>query len=154
MEVYGPLTKVVLRPDHQGAIIEFRDVASTGRAALGVDGYEITPGRKLGVGSVGEMLHQKAEKKSDRIGGSTIQKEKDGGINLLQVNPSIRRPTQTGARRGGKGGLGMKKGGVIRNRARDSRQEDDKQDELTEDSTKQNGKLRNNSDFKAMFLKE
>lgn len=123
MEPYGTLTKIVLRPDHQGAIVEFAHTKDAGRAALGVEGKEIAPGRSIVVGSVRELLNQPAERKEldrpvtgrraadvkttfkSRGGGST------GAAKIHQPGP-IKRPAQPGARRGGRGGLGIKRGGV------------------------------------------
>lgn len=105
-EPFGPLVKVVLRPDHQGAILEFREVADAGKAALGIDGYEITPGRLLGVGTVKEMLNQKAEKRNDKLGSNAGKKETS---TMLQGGMAIRRPGQSGGKRGG---LGVKRGGT------------------------------------------
>jgi squamous cell carcinoma antigen recognized by T-cells 3 len=109
-EPYGALVKVVLRPDHQGAILEYQDIASAGKAALGLEGHEIVPGRKLGVGDVREMRRQKAEFKNDRIGTGRSKKFEEGSKALQGAAP-IRRPAQPSSRRGGKGGLGMLKRG-------------------------------------------
>lgn len=138
---YGAIVKVVLRPDHQGAIIEYRDIASAGKAALGIDGHEIAPGRKLGVGSVKEMLQQPEEKKTDRLYANGSNKKESTAITLQSGTP-IRRPTQPTPRRGGKLGLGTKreggsqlaKGGEINGRT----------DE----------KAKSNDDFRAIFLKK
>lgn len=105
-EPYGALVKVVLRPDHQGAILEYQTISSAGKAALGLEGHEIVPGRKLGVGDVRVMLRQKAEFKIDRIGTGGPRKVEEGS-KVLQAAVPIRRPTQPSSRRGGKGGLGM-----------------------------------------------
>lgn len=98
---YGALIKVVLRPDHQGAMVEYADVHAAGKASLGLEGQEIAPGRLLRVGTVPEMLKQSAEKKTNNP-----PKEKSSG--LLAPSGPIRRPQQPG--RGGKrGGLGVKR---------------------------------------------
>src|SRR5262245_41310103 len=44
---YGPIVKIVLRPDHQGAIVEFLDVNDAGKASLELEGREIIPGRPI-----------------------------------------------------------------------------------------------------------
>ena len=129
-EPYGALVKVVLRPDHQGAIIEYKDVASAGKATLGLTGLEIIPGRHLRVGTVKEMLQQPAEKK-DRSGGNPKI--------ALQSSVPIRRPTQPGTR--GRGGLGFKKTPRVA------------KDADAEDATKQEGQAKSNADFKALFVK-
>lgn len=137
MEPYGPLVKIVLRPDHQGAIVEYADVKDAGKASLGVEGIEIVPGRRVTVGSVKDLFEQKAEIKTDKIkpvgagtggagkkkGGSGADagaKSSGGGgaggtsnaaLAMRQAGP-IKRPTQPGPRRGGRGGLGLKNAGV------------------------------------------
>lgn len=101
VEPYGKLIKIILRPDHQGAIVEFADVNDAGKASLELEGQEIAPDRKIHVGTVPEMLRQPAEKKGDRIA-----KQK---VTLLQPSGPIKRPVQPGARGGRRGGLGMKR---------------------------------------------
>ncbi|SLM33951.1 RNA recognition motif domain [Lasallia pustulata] len=162
VEPYGPLVKVVLRPDHQGAIIEFKDVMDAGKAALGLDGLEIASGRKIGVGSVREMLKQKAEWKTDRI-GVTSKKDKSGNAMTMPPTAPVRRPNQLGARRGGRGGLGFKRGGVGLSGSRgtqdgpgavvmDGRISGDVND--AGNAGGQETKAKSNADFKAMFLKQ
>ena len=163
-EPYGPLVKVVLRPDHQGAIVEFKDVKDAGKAGLGLEGLEIASGRKIGVGSVSEMLAQKAEWRTDRI-GVTSKKEKDkiGNAATLPPTAPVRRPNQPGARRGGRGGLGFKRGGVGLSGSRgtqdgagaaagNGRISGDGDD--VGNAGGQEAKAKSNADFKAMFLKQ
>ncbi|GJP92434.1 pre-mRNA splicing factor [Aspergillus niger] len=112
VEPYGKLIKIVLRPDHQGAIVEFADVHEAGKASLELEGQEITPGRKLHVGTVPEMLKQTAEKKSSNgpsQGTSGSSKAKDKPSGLFPVAKPIKRPPQPGARGGKRGGLGVKR---------------------------------------------
>jgi RNA recognition motif-containing protein len=99
----GPLVKVSLRPDHQGAIIEYVDERDAGKAQLHLDGYEIVPGRTLRVGPVGEMLKEKAEIRNSRIVTSKA----------LQSAAPIKRPAQQSGRGGGR--LGQKRGGFKAN---------------------------------------
>lgn len=161
VEPYGPLVKVVLRPDHQGAIVEFKAVQDAGKAALGLEGLEIASGRKIGVGSVNEMLKQKAEWRTDRI---SVAPKKDKSGNALTLPPTapVRRPNQPGARRGGKGGLGVKGGGVGLSGSRgtqdgagaaagDGRISSGANDD--ESAGGQEAKAKSNADFRAMFLK-
>jgi hypothetical protein len=103
-EPYGPLIKIVLRPDHQGAIVEFADVNHAGKASLGLEGQEIAPGRKLHVGTVAEMLKQSAEKKLGPAATKTKEK-----ATFLQPTGPIKRPVQPGQRGGRRGGLGVKR---------------------------------------------
>ncbi|KAA8647151.1 hypothetical protein EYZ11_009564 [Aspergillus tanneri] len=111
VEPYGKLVKVILRPDHQGAIVEFADVQHAGKASLELESQEIAPGRRLHVGTVTEMLRQSAEKKSNNAASAAKRKApKSGG--LLQSSGPIKRPPQPGARGGKRGGLGVKRGNV------------------------------------------
>ncbi|GFF59201.1 hypothetical protein IFM61392_00629 [Aspergillus lentulus] len=105
VEPYGPLIKIVLRPDHQGAIVEFADVNHAGKASLELEGQEIAPGRKLHVGTVSQLLKQSAEKKG---GPGQATKSKDKATFLQPAGP-IKRPVQPGQRGGRRGGLGVKR---------------------------------------------
>ena len=156
-ENYGALVKIQLRPDHQGAIIEYIDAASAGKAGLALDGYEIEPNRNLRVGTVPEMLREKAELKVDRLGYS---KKKEDPASLRSAMPT-RRPAQPGARRGGRGGLGVKRGGVALSGARATDDEAGRSSAMNgtaEDPDGEGkeaaGKAKSNADFKAMFLKK
>lgn len=144
-ETYGTLKKIVLMPEHQGAIVEFATVSDMGKASLGLDGHEIAPGRKMRVGSVAEMKRMRAEEKVDRLGaGGPAGKKKDdskktSGPALMQQAPKISRPGQQGGRRGGKGGLGVKRsGGPAATKDVDMGGEA--------------SSAKSNADFKAMFL--
>jgi RNA recognition motif-containing protein len=96
----GPLVKVTLRPDHQGAIIEYVNERDAGKAQLQLNGYEITPGRRLRTGPVIEMFKEKAEVRSSRIVTGKA----------LQAAAPIRRPAQPSGRRGGH--LGQRRGSL------------------------------------------
>ncbi|KAL8947071.1 MAG: hypothetical protein Q9222_006610 [Ikaeria aurantiellina] len=143
-EPYGPMVKVVLRPDHQGAILEFKNVGDAGKAALGLDGYEITPGRSLATGSVSDMFQQNAEIKNARLASTSIKKPE--ASSMLQGSTMVRRPAQLGAKRGGRGGLALTaKGpgkGIEKKADTDPNKNADARD----------GGQRSNADFKAMFL--
>ena len=108
-EKHGKLVKLSLRPDHRGAIVEYVDSHDAAKASLGLEGYEVDPGRKLHVGTVPELLKQRAEKTSDKI---MIGKAKENGTKPVtngSLQPaSVRRPGQP--IRGGRGGLGQKRG--------------------------------------------
>ena len=101
-EPFGSIVKLVLRPDHQGATIEYADAMSAGRAALALENYEIAPGRRLRTGSVKDLYREEDEIKTDRI--QVGQGKKQPG-NYIRPTAPVRRP---GA--GGRGGLGTKRG--------------------------------------------
>lgn len=111
VERFGKIIKIILRPDHRGAIIEFADVNDAGRAALELEGHEISPGRHIRVGSVNDMMKQKAERRVDRI---QIGKQKDKSTVMFQPSGPIKRPARPlGRGTGRRGGLGVKRGGGI-----------------------------------------
>lgn len=109
-EPYGTLVKVILRPDHQGAIVEYLHASDAGKASLGLEGFEISPGRGIHVGTVPEMLKQAADVKVDKI---QVGKQKRVGVSATAstFHPSgpIARPAPPGRR----GGLGMKRRGGL-----------------------------------------
>ena len=146
-EPYGELVRVSLRLDHQGVILEYKDVASVGKASLGLEGHEIAPERYIRVGNVYEMKQQKGEHRSDKIAVGAGKKE----ATKLQGPGPIRRPNQPGARRGGKGGLGVKRGGVGLSGDRATNDGDGDREGKGEGAEK-DGKVKSNADFKAMFL--
>jgi RNA recognition motif-containing protein len=101
-EPFGSIVKLVLRPDHQGAIVEYADTMSAGRAALGLENYEITPGRRLRTGGTKDLFREKGEVKIDRV---QIGPGKKPPGSYIKPSAPVRRP---GA--GGRGGLGTKRG--------------------------------------------
>jgi len=123
MEPYGPLKKIVLRPDRGGATVEFEKAADMKKAGFAVDGHEITRGNFVRVGDWGDLMRRKygggggggGEAKPIHV-ASRGEGEKHGKENgmgadkkeagLLHV-PSVRRPGQGGSKRGGRGGLGF-----------------------------------------------
>ena len=155
-EPYGPLVKILLRPDHQGAIIEFRNANDAGKAALGLTGHEIVPGRALRVGSVEELKKEKGEYRNDKIIVGKQSRLAGSSKKGLGFQPTtISRPTQPGARRGGRGGLGLKRGGVGLGgpRASNGVKEPGSNGDRTE-AADGASKERSNADFREIFLKE
>lgn len=104
VEPFGRLVRISLRPDHQGAVVEFVDVHDAGKAMMALEGKEIAPGRPLHLGTVPEMKQQRAEWRSDRV---TSMKREDNSKKKVSLQPTapIKRPQQPGR----KGGLGMKR---------------------------------------------
>lgn len=143
-EPYGKLIKVTLRPDHQGAIVEFADVNDAGRASLELAGQEIAPNRSIRVGTVPEMLKQRAERK----GGAMAPQQKTA--TSLQPTGPIRRPQQPGAR-GRRGGLGMKRGSVP---STGSRRESVDGDLEGVQEGRGSGKTKSNADFRTMMQRQ
>lgn len=143
-EPYGSLVKIVLRPDHQGAIVEYTDAYNAGKASLGLEGYEITPRRHLHVGTVPEMLREKAERKTDKIQIGKSRTENPGSTQAsLQPSGPIRRPGQQAGRRGG---LGQKRGlGFVASNDRAQKEE-------STNASSQGGK--SNDDFRELLNKK
>ncbi|OQE37295.1 hypothetical protein PENCOP_c010G05778 [Penicillium coprophilum] len=104
VEPYGRLVAINLRPEHQGAIVEYVDIQDAGKASLALEGKEITAGRPLHIGTVREMMNSQPEVKKDR--GPSVKHEAKTKKMTLQPTGPIRRPQQPGGR---KGGLGMKR---------------------------------------------
>lgn len=161
----GEISKLVLRPTHGGAVVEFADVSTAGRATLSIDGIEIEPGRKLRVGSVAELFKEKSETRVDRIDSKPSERGKGGSGRggsgkgpgkgpgksssnaLMPPPPTIRRPPVLGGR--GKRGVAIP--GAIK--------KGDKQPagKSGGEAAKANGATalpaaKSNADFKAMFL--
>ncbi|KAG8529580.1 uncharacterized protein KY384_006217 [Bacidia gigantensis] len=155
-EPHGKLIRLILRPDHQGAIIEYAEQASVGKASLALEGWEIHPGRKLKVGTLGDLKEQKAEKKYDKI--PTGPKKNV----TLPISSQVRRPGIGAGRRGGKGGLGLKKSGVgldgDRAKSNGQKVEEERGNDEEEggdgqgDRRKEQVKPKSNADFKALLL--
>ncbi|KAF2840240.1 hypothetical protein M501DRAFT_1002554 [Patellaria atrata CBS 101060] len=108
VEPYGPLVKVILRPDHQGALVEFQNVNDMGKACLGIEGIEIAPGRMIRVGTAEEMMKLQPERKWDKFSKRPKPEKQAKSLG----SGIVERPAQPGARRGGRGGLGFRSGGV------------------------------------------
>ncbi|CZR60543.1 related to pre-mRNA splicing factor [Phialocephala subalpina] len=146
-EPYGEIVKLSLRLDHQGAIVEYSDAAAAGKAALGLAGYEIVPGRMLRTGGLRDLFAEKEEVKTDKIqiGGGGKKPAAAAGSGFMQPAPPIRRPG-TGSR----GGLGQKRGLGF------SKASAPAPLSAGEGVNGQNGeekKPKSNADFKAMFVR-
>jgi hypothetical protein len=149
-EPFGPLVKIILRPDHRGAIVEFSDVNDAGKASLGLEGHEISPGRRIHVGSVNEMLRHSAEHKVDRqpAGRATTKTTPS----VLQPGGPIKRPTQPGARGSGRrGGLGLKRGGGVAAVQRREQHHDHQATEASGSDSQAQPAKKSNDDFRAMI---
>lgn len=145
VEKHGEIVKLVLRPDHQGATVEFVDVATMGRAMMHLDGLEIAPGRKLRTGTVKDLMKQKAEQRDDKVvPGAKPSGGKTGTVPLMVPPSTIRRPALGAGSRGGKGprrGLGF----APARKGTEPAKADGGDDAETP-------KPKSNADFKALFL--
>lgn len=94
-EDIGPVRKVILKTNHQGALIEFENIPDAGRAMIELDDYEIDPGRRIRVTSEKEMFQQKPEHKIEQF------VQRSSRPKPAPANASVRRPAQPGVRKGG-----------------------------------------------------
>ncbi|KAG0652004.1 putative RNA-binding [Hyphodiscus hymeniophilus] len=144
VEPFGSIVKVVLRPDHQGAIIEYVDIASAGRAALALENHEIVPGRNLRTGGMKDLFKEKDEIKTNRI---QVGQGKKASALFIKPSAPVRRPGAVG-----RGGLGQRRGfGYSAPKTADS--------STPSAGAGVNGKAKeepvrpkSNADFKAMFV--
>lgn len=149
-EPYGDLVHVALRLNHQGAIVEYKDQASVGRASLALEGHEIAPGRALRIGTFEDLKAMRTELRDDKIGTGPKKI-----VGPLPPPTRVRRPGVGAGRRGGKGGLGTKKGdvGLSGERATDAAAPDLQEADGEGEKGKTKSKPKSNADFKAMMLK-
>ncbi|TWU71681.1 Splicing factor [Metarhizium rileyi] len=124
VEPLGAIVKLVHQPGHGGAIIEFADAATAGKAALQLDSMEYE-GHRLRTGPPDELRQNKPV-------GTTLQPSRPRG--LMAPPQAIRRPV---GRSGSKRGLGF----ATRPPAAAATNSADKA-----------GGPKSNADFKAMFL--
>jgi RNA recognition motif-containing protein len=141
VEPYGRLVAINLRPEHQGAIVEYVDIHDAGKAALALEGKEIIAGRPLHIGTVREMMNSQAESKKDRA----VKPEGKTKKPNLQPTGPVRRPQQPGARRGG---LGMKRQIVPAQKQSAANPASDKMDTAPDGESKPK---KSNDDFRAML---
>lgn len=173
---HGPLTKITLRPDHGGAILEFADAAAAGKAQLSLDGMEVE-GRKLKTGSVGALFQEKSETRIDRIDTKSATNSASGAApknknttkstaaaSALMPPPStlIRRPALGGKIPGAKRGLGFS--GAINKASKVAAEDEARKGGEAEDAPKTNGDeptpknvgtggpMKSNADFRALLL--
>lgn len=134
-EKIGPVRKVVLKTNHQGALIEFQAVPDAGRGMIELDGYEISPGRHIRVTTERELFQQKPERKQE-----PFVKRPAPIRSAPSTNGPIKRPPQPGVRKGGH--LGQ----------RSLLHSDGKRVSTTEEQT--NGGKKTNDDFRQLINKE
>ncbi|KAI1336537.1 hypothetical protein F5Y15DRAFT_201952 [Xylariaceae sp. FL0016] len=146
-EKHGTISKLVLRPDHQGAIIEFSDATAAGRAALALEGFEIVPDRMLQIGSAKDMFQRKAQKSQDNARPNNKHVVSGNGKTQPGWMPppaAIKRPLL--GRGGPRRGLGLVASTKEPEKTNDTRMG---ANGAAEDSRAQ---PKSNADFKAMFL--
>lgn len=105
-EKIGPVRKVLLKTNHQGALIEFENVPDAGRAMLELEDFEIDPGRHIRVTTEKEMLQQKPEVKTEQFSKRPVTASAP-----TSMGP-VKRPVQPGVRKKG-GHLGIRSGALL-----------------------------------------
>ena len=108
MEAYGPIVKIQLRRQDNGAIVEFADVKAAFNVRQGVECKSL--GEGVRTGDVGELL-SKVKKRQEGAGGAAVTAPVTASAGLGPMRPAgVSRP---GQQRGGRrGGLGFKRGGT------------------------------------------
>ncbi|RMD44863.1 hypothetical protein DV735_g314, partial [Chaetothyriales sp. CBS 134920] len=133
---FGTVVRVMLRTNHQGALVEFDNAADAGKASLGLDGFEIDPGRKIWVTTEKEMKAQQPEKRTDKIGAKVMSKP-------------IKRPQQPGAGRKG-GHLGQRSAALFQAQKAGNGEESKKKNQNND----QGGVAKkSNDDFRALVTR-
>jgi RNA recognition motif-containing protein len=126
MEKHGPLVKIQMRRQDQGAIVEFANVQDAFNVRQGVDCSAL--GAEVRTGDVADLL-AKVKKRQGEQGPAAA-----AGTSMAP--PSIARPGQRGGRRGG---LGFKRGGGFGSGK--------------SGGDEGGGSAKSNADFRSMFVK-
>jgi len=143
-EPFGPLRKVVLRPAHQGAIVEYENIADAGKASLALDGKELD-GMKIRIGELPELMNRQPEKK--------ITKGFEKKTHVQVPTTWMPRPQTLGGRRGRVGGgqrLGLALTHAMSKKPAVSAPVETEGKATTAEGEKKPGS--SNEDFKKMFL--
>lgn len=144
VEPLGPITKLIHQPGHGGAIIEFADVRTAGKAALQLNSMEYE-GHKLRTGSPDELRQNRPGNKGNRTNeNERAQKDKKPKGGLMPPPQAVRRSAQ--GRTGPKRALGF----APRKTASSSGASPTAT--VTESGNPGAQQQKSNADFKAMFL--
>ncbi|KAK4154055.1 hypothetical protein C8A00DRAFT_33161 [Chaetomidium leptoderma] len=172
------VVKLVLHPQHGGAVLEFANATDAGKAALALDNLEVdTPSggpRRLRTGTVGELLRSKGERRVDRVDQPSVvathqEKKKPAAAATTTTSAAelmpppplvVRRPAGGAGRAGPKRVLGFV-GGVAAKKVQvggdaggagmsNGETKGQGQDQGKKDQVQAGGK--SNADFKKMFL--
>ncbi|CAK7215675.1 Splicing factor [Sporothrix bragantina] len=119
VEPHGHITKLVLRADHGGAIVEFADAVTAGKAQLALEGAQLDQ-HSLRTDTVAQLFKEKAEVRTDRMDkpaprppkaatSSTASKDAPAATPSVSaaslVPPRVKRPVLGG--KGAKRGIGF-----------------------------------------------
>jgi len=112
---FGDLVKFTFRPDHAGAIVEYAEEKSVGKAEFGLAGYELE-GHKIRTGSVYELKQQKPIMRTTKLADQLVEKKKEEKKNHDSAGTASSfgglapRQAQNARGTGRRGGLGFKRG--------------------------------------------
>ena len=151
-EKHGAISRIVLRPDKGGALIEFTHVSDTGTASLALDGQDID-GRRIRVGTAAELL-----KDGKAVKTQPAEAKKDGKGRVaapagMNPPPQVRRPGLGVKGAGRRGGLGTKMRQVAAPRAAANGVKGQEKATETDKGTEEKLGGMGNADFKAFFSK-
>lgn len=148
VEPHGRLSKVTLRPDHGGAILEFADAATAGKAQLSLDGLEVE-GRRLKTGSVGALFQEKGETRIDRIDKKPPAPSAAAKKTTMMAPPStmIRRP-MLGGKSKGRGAFT----GAINKANKVAEDDSSVSGQTTNGIEPEKPTMKSNADFRALLL--
>ncbi|KAF2092161.1 hypothetical protein K490DRAFT_32621 [Saccharata proteae CBS 121410] len=132
----GPYVKVTRVAENNGAIIEMKNLSDVGKAQMRLDGYEMVPGHKVRVGTVGALRRVARKEQSD-----SDAKPRNHPPAFMPPPPPPRpnRPGQPKTRGRGGFGLGFKR--TVPN------------SDKSADKTDTAGVKKDNNYFKTMFVK-
>ncbi|QSL66641.1 hypothetical protein MERGE_001024 [Pneumocystis wakefieldiae] len=125
-KAYGTINKIELRPDHEGAIVEYEHASDAGRAAMALDGYVFSD-KKIRIVTVEALLQYNPKKDS-------LQDEEHVITKITNLKPRRQR-------------LSMNENSISlpKKRLKISTQDDDS-------SCTQPSSTYSNEDFRSMFL--
>ncbi|KAL1310623.1 hypothetical protein AAFC00_000895 [Neodothiora populina] len=146
---YGPLHKIVMRRERNGALVEFVNLQDAGKVGMGIDCSPLGP--DVRVGDASELT---TAKKGKSVGGGSSKPV----TAMRPAQASVARPgRKSGVMRGGRGGLGFRRGGGgvgLGSRplaAASAGEEGDKA--MTDAAEAAPAVKKGNSDFRALFEK-
>lgn len=137
---YGDIVKVILKTNHQGALIEYATVSQAGEASLGLDSFEVLPERRIRVVSEQEMKSHGPEKKIETFANKNSKANTTTNVVPMSASSGfVKRPAQAGSR--------PKKGGNLGQRHAILHAKDDRNGHVEDGA----GEKKSNADFRAMI---
>ncbi|KAG9568734.1 hypothetical protein KCU97_g16260, partial [Aureobasidium melanogenum] len=140
LENFGPLRKITVRRDKEGAMVEFVNLQDAGKVSLGVDCSPLGP--EVRIGTVEELLYKSKTKPASDQTSKPV-------TSFKPAQAGISRPAQRSgpARRGG---LGFKRGGGF---SASSAKSPEGEDKVMSGTGETDTKPKSNNDFRALFNK-